>query len=465
MGPLVVMKQFQLALTITTSLCLWNLRAEAQGKLDPKAPSLPEDAADAPADDAPEWQTQIDQLKQQIARSEEARRQEASRLSINGYVDFGFFAPNGNHGIGWIRDAGNVAFPQYAPYSWVFLGDILGSPINSRGEAADLGMAPGVDRFDSVHSSGAPGFIANEVNVRLGYQLADKALLRTSVNFVPRTGKQDFSLGDFFDVDTAELEYVVTDSGNTSIFVGKTMPVFGIEYKDRKADKRFGVTPSLIDRYTSGSQLGLKFRSKLLSDWIIVAGAISNNSSTVEQFHFYSEIDQNSGKTFSGRLALSIPIGDFIRGLPGHRLELGGSGEWGPQDRATDNKGNTWFVGADLQYFGGNFLLKAQWIRGHSDGEGDDIWALKLRNSGFAEIDWQFLPFLGAYGRADQRDAIVLLGTTRAYITKVRRYTGGLRVVFNPHIVLKAEYYHNQEYGGVPSFDNDMFTSSLVLSF
>src|SRR6185369_2430835 len=207
---------------------------------------------------------------------------------------------------------------------------------------------------------GAPGFIANEVNMRLGYQLADRALLRTSVNFVPRSGKQDFSLGDFFDVDTAEMEYVVTDDGNTSIFVGKTMPVFGIEYKDRKSDKRFGITPSLVDRYTSGSQLGLKFRSKLLKDWIILAGAVSNNSSTVEQFHFYSEIDQNSGKTLSGRFALSIPIGDFIRGLAGQRLELGGSGEWFTHARTTDNKGKTWFYGADLQYFGGNFVLKAQ---------------------------------------------------------------------------------------------------------
>ena len=34
-----------------------------------------------------------------------------------------------------------------------------------------------------------------------------------------------------------------------------------------------------------------------------------------------------------------------------------------------------------------------------------------------------------------------------------------------PHIVAKLEYLHNQEYGGVPSFRDDIFTSSLVLSF
>ena len=45
------------------------------------------------------------------------------------------------------------------------------------------------------------------------------------------------------------------------------------------------------------------------------------------------------------------------------------------------------------------------------------------------------------------------------------RFTGGLRFVFNPHIIVKAEYLHNREYGGIAEFDNDIFTSSLVLAF
>jgi hypothetical protein len=458
------MTKTKIATVVAGSLSLLSLRAQAQAP-DLKAPSLPEDAGDTATEEGSDVQEQIEQLRHQLHASEDLRRQESSRLTINGYVDFGFFAPRGNHGVGWIRDAGNVAMPQYAAYSWVFLGDLLGSPINTRGEAADLGEAPGADRFDSVHSNGAPGFIANEINVRVGYAVADRAMLHTSVNFAPRTGRQDFSLGDSIDVDTAELEYVLTEGGGTSIFVGKTMPVFGIEYKDRKSDRRFGITPSLVDRYTSGSQLGLKVRSKLLSDWLIVAAAVSNNSSTAEQFHFYSEIDQSSGKTLSGRLAVSVPIGDLLPILSGHRLEIGGSGEWGPQDRATDNKGKTWFEGVDLQYLAGDFALKGQWMRGHSDGEGDNIWFLRLRNSGFAELDWQALSFLGVMARADVRDALVVLGTERAYITKQIRYTGGLRVVFNPRIVLKAEYLHNREFGGIPQFDNDMFTSSLVLSY
>ena len=48
----------------------------------------------------------------------------------------------------------------------MFLGDILAPAVNTRGEVADLGPAPGVTRYDSINSRGAPGFIANEVNLR-----------------------------------------------------------------------------------------------------------------------------------------------------------------------------------------------------------------------------------------------------------------------------------------------------------
>src|SRR5690606_23161988 len=99
---------------------------------------------------------------------------------------------------------------------------------------------------------------------------ADDAIMRASMNFVPRSPTQDFALGDFLEVDLAELEYIVTDDGQTSLFVGKILPVFGIEYEDRKSDQRFGVTPSLIARYTTGPQLGVKLRSKLFDDWLIV---------------------------------------------------------------------------------------------------------------------------------------------------------------------------------------------------
>jgi hypothetical protein len=455
------MGYFRFTCLLATSTWLISATAAAQDK----APSLPEDAGGA--NDEEDVQAQLDELRDKLKASEDERNAAVSPLSINGYVDFGFFWPmTGNNGVGWVRDQGNKTFPEFSNYAWVFLGDILGTPVNTRGEAADLGDAPGVTRFDSIDSNGAPGFIANEINFRVTYQLAERALLRTSVNFIPRSPKVDFSLGDFFDADLAELEYVLTSDGKTSLFVGKTLPVFGIEYKERKSDQRFGITPSLVHRYTSESQLGLKLRTKVLRDFIIAAGSVTNNSSSSEQFHFHSEIDRNSGKFLNGRLALSLPIGSLIRPLEGHRLEIGGSYEWGAQDWATDNAGKMWFAGVDLQYLSANFALKAQWMKGKAPGRPEDrAWALDLHSSGYAELNWMVHSYVGLLARAEVRDAVVTLGVERAYITKQRRYTGGLRIVFNPHIVLKLEYLKNQEYGGIDPIDNDIATSSLVLAY
>lgn len=387
-------------------------------------------------------------------------------VDLNGYVDFGFFVPIGNDGVGWVQDFGNAAFPQFeGQYGWVFLGDILATHVNSRGEAADLGDAPGADRFDSINSRGAPGFAVNEFNLRLQAELGSDVLLRTSVNFVPRTGNE-FALGDFVEVDLAEMEWILTDDGGTSIFVGKSLPTFGIEYKIRKSDQRRGVTPSLMHRYTSGSQLGLKIRSKLLNDWLILAASVTNNSMTTEQFHFYDEIDSNIGKTLNGRAAVKIPVGEIIAAAEGHTLEIGGSGTFGAQDRALDSEGNMWFVGVDFEYRATSFAVRGQWMRGGAPGNPEDgVWSLDLNDSGYVEFDWLVLPFLGVYGRGGLRDAFVALGTERAYLTKNYRITAGARFVFTPQITLKAEYLYNGEFGGVASFTNDIVTSSLVLNF
>src|SRR2546423_3265634 len=170
------MRYSRLAFLLATPVAPPSVPAKAQ---NPHAPSLPADTP--PAVDEEDPQSQIDELREQLRRSEEERQKNVSPLSFNGYVDFGFFNPLGNHGVGWVRDVGNRAFPNYSMYAWTFYGDILGTPVNTRGEAADLGDAPGVTRFDSINSGGAPGFIANEINFRLTYQLTEKALLRTSV--------------------------------------------------------------------------------------------------------------------------------------------------------------------------------------------------------------------------------------------------------------------------------------------
>ncbi len=451
---------------ITSSTSVATAAGEEEDAVAPSLPSNDQEGDIAEMKEMlQEQQARLEELEAKAAQNEE-KAPELFQIRFRGYGDIGFFVPIGNGGVGWIRDVGNEQFPEYAGrYGWVFLGDILATAINTRGEAADLGDAPGVDRFDSVDSKGAPGFIVNEVNMRMEIAVAERAILRTSLNIVPRTGS-DFALGDFLDLDLAEVEWVLTDDGGTSIFVGKTLPVFGIEYKERKSDERFGITPSLVARYTTGSQLGLKARTKLFDDWLILAASVTNGSATTEQFHFYNEVDSNSGKTVNGRIAINIPFGRMIDAMAGHELEIGGSGSWGPQDRATNNDDAMWFVGADLTYRTAEFALKAQWIKGRSPGfAADRVFGLELKNSGYVEIDYMFLPFLGGMLRAELRDALVTLTNERAYLTKEMRFTGGLRSVINPHLAIKAEYLYNREYGGIEEFRNDIFTSSFVVSY
>jgi hypothetical protein len=421
-----------------------------------------------------ELSERIADLERRLADTELAAARRRPGVTVSGYVDFGFFATQGD-GSGVIQDVGPAqsrAFPEYAnKFAWVFLGDLLSPAVNSRGEPADLGNLPGVNRADSIHAGGTPSFIVNEVNLTLQGALGDSALATASVNYLPRSGT-DFSLGDTFDVDIAQVEWMPTASRRWSFFAGKMESVVGIEYRERKARDRFGITPSLIARYTTGNPLGVKVRGKLgTNDWFIVALALTNGSSTTETFHFYDEIDSNAGKTASGRLALRAPSGV---------IEVGASGMYGPQDHAQDSRDAMWFVGADLQLHHGGFDLKGQWLYGRAPGEqlgrtySDDHqpYGLRLRAGAYLEANWMVLPYLGFLARGDLRDAVVWLGNPdgpgggdRIYITKSWRGTGGVRVVPNEHVAVKAEYLHNGEYGRVPSIRNDVFVASLVLSY
>ncbi|HXU65265.1 MAG TPA: hypothetical protein VN962_26380 [Polyangia bacterium] len=434
----------------------------------------PADAAepDEPAVTVEDLRAQMQDLE---ARLDETRNIATFRrpiVTVAGYVDLGFFVPTGE-GVGVVQDVGpNRVFPQYAnQYSWVFLGDLLAPTVNSRGEAASLGNLPGVNRFDSIDSTGAPTFLVNEVNLRLDAAVSRTAIATASVDFMPRSGRE-FSLGDFLEVDLAQLEWMPTRSGRTSIFVGKFESVVGIEYRDRKSTERFGVTPSLISRYTTGTPLGIKVRSKFgENDRLVLAAAVTNGSSTTEQFHFYDEIDSNAGKTVSGRVS--------VRPLSTLDLEIGLSGEWGPQDHALDSTHYLWFAGVDLLAHLGPLDVKAQYLKGGAPGQigvppdpNHQPYGLKLHNGAYLELDWMATPVLGFLARGEVRDADVWLGDPnsstrgeRLYITRQWRVTGGVRVVVNQHIAAKAEYLHNGEYGSIPQIADDVFTSSLVLSY
>jgi hypothetical protein len=283
------------------------------------------------------------------------------------------------------------------------------------------------------------------------------------VNFMPRSGS-NFSIGDFVDIDIAQIEWMPTRTQRTSIFFGKTDSLIGIEYRERKSNQRFGITPTLLARYTTGPALGMKVRSKFgPDDLLVIAGAITNGSNTVEQFHFYDELDTNAGKTASGRLSLHPPTPID--------MELGVSGSYGSQDLARDSRGMMWFAGVDFTAHIKSVDFKAQVLKGAAPGRAqDDAYGLDLHKAGYAEVDWMITPVVGILGRAELRDAFVWLGDStsdaagnRAYLTKSWRGVGGLRLAFSERVVFKAEYLHNGEYGGIPQIKNDVFTTSLLL--
>lgn len=443
------------------------------------APSLPGDdesyevAEEAEAPPTPEevqeellqLKDRMSQLEQQLLSSQRMALERQSPIVLSGYVDFGAFFPTGD-GAGIIQDFGNRNFPEYANrFGWVFLGDILGTAVNSRGEAADLGPSPGIERFDSVDSGGAPGFILNEFNLALRVGLGESAQLRTSVNFVPRSGRE-FALGDFIDVDLAELEWTLSESTPTSVFVGKIEPVFGIEYKYRRARTRFGITPSLVGRYNIGTQLGAKIRSKLFDQWLILAAAITNGSAVQEQFHFYDEIDRNYGKTLTGRIALSIPLDRLSNNVLSSPFEIGFSGQWGAQDLARDNEGNLLLFGPDLEYRGVDLRLHGQLILGEAPGQAvDGAFSLDLKLGGYLEVDYLITSIFGVMARFDIRSADVALGDDRLYLTRSWRLTVGARADLSRHLAIKAEFLKNFEYGGIPEFRNDILTSSLLVMY
>jgi hypothetical protein len=436
---------------------------EAAGADDSNADAsnlvLPDDThEEGPADPI----AKINELQQRLDQMQELVANRQPRVIVGGYVDLGFYATQGN-GSGIVRDQGNVIFPRYAgQYGWVFLGDILAPAINSRGEVADLGNATGaVPRYDPIHSGGAPGFIVNEINLKLTAGLGKSAIATASINVTPRTGS-NFSLGDVVDADIAQLEWMPTRSQRTSIFVGKFDSVLGIEYRQRKSDQRYGITPSLIARYTTGTAIGVKVRSKFgPDDMLVLAGAATNGSFTTEQFFFYNETDTNVGKTISGRLSLHPPIP--------LDMELGTSGLYGPQDRSPNDIGKMWFWGVDYQLHLRHADLRAEYLRGASPGDAmNSVYGLQLHGGGYLELCAYLQAHFGVIGRIEYRDAFITLidptgGNNRLYLTKGWRATGGVHVNFTDRIILKAEYLHNGEYGGIPQIKDDVVTSSLVL--
>ena len=220
---------------------------------------------------------------------------------------------------------------------------------------------------------------------------------------MPRSGS-NFSLGDFLDVDLAQIEWMPTRSQRTSIFFGKTDSVIGIEYRERKANQRFGITPTLIARYTTGTGAGPQGAQQVRARRPVRRRRRRHQRLEHHRAVPLLQRDRHQRRQDrSGRLSLHPP-------LP-IDLELGVSGSYGSQDLARDSRGIMWFAGVDFTAHVKSVDFKAQVLKGAAPGRPqDDVYGLELHKAGYAELDWMLTPVFGLLGRGELRDAFVWLG-------------------------------------------------------
>jgi hypothetical protein len=405
-------------------------------------------------DDA-EWNSQrIDQLMPLTTR-------------LGGYFDFGFFWVQGD-GRGFRTDLGHRALPQYegvVPDSWVFLGDPLAVTVNSRGDPADVNESRAIT-FDPIGNRGKPSMIVNALNLSLFTGVGDDVTVNGSVDFVPRSRNisdpDGVGLGDYLDVKLAYVEYRLQPfGGNLSLYAGKFDSVLGYEYRVQESPARITVTPSLLCRYLCGHPLGLKARYSPFSEDVLVLNvAITNGSHFSESFDFADEVDVNSGKTVAGRLSTQLPLGAG--------LELGASGAYGTQDAQIETEPIQWHYGFDAHLEWGDLNFTAEFVQGKAEGQdvvGEPPCSAApcLEYLGaYGMLGYRFTGWLMPYVRSDFRKALHTSGASFVYYSRLVRGTGGFRFDLGTHVIVKAEYTHVRELGAVPSFPNDVATSSLI---
>jgi len=432
-----------------------------------------------------------------------------------------FFAP-----CGFVEDMGAASFNAPAPCPrgpagfnqarWHFLGDPLATAINSAGHPADVRSQNLPNQFsqavpyDYIQSGGRPTFIINEVNVTPVAKLGEGFQALASINLYPRSAsvsigdKQDTGgvlpagptkVGDYLFVDLAYLEYSTAfRSGRhqLSVFAGRFDPNIGIEYRVRKAPDRFGVTPSLICRYSCGTPLGLKVRGLFFDEFFTLALAIHNGASYQEQlFRFGENTDRKFMKTVSGRASLHCSEKNHCQKF---NLEVGLSGEFGGEVDGFYDVGRgefdpfvkQWTVDVDLHLEYRGLEVRAEYLRTQADGYyGSDVKPTLPRlvaQGAYFEGSYRILNWLGALLRWDVRDAVHTdYAVPFAYDSLLWRLTVGARIDINDNIALKAEYLHIQPFGRMADGLSDMrdptgmgtagdyaadyLTSSLVLRY
>ncbi|MFT3839834.1 MAG: hypothetical protein QM723_22800 [Myxococcaceae bacterium] len=387
-------------------------------------------------------------------------------LRVSGYVDVGYAKAAGD-GTSW--PAGETRSPgDYAV-------DPFATAVNSRGDVAALDPNRFTNGFlpRAMNIGGNPSFLLNTLSAELRFAPRTvPVFVFARVQLMPRF------FGPTGDQTRVELQQAFGrfnpfSSQEFTVSVGKFDSVFGIEYLETEANLRLGITPSLVARYTTGQSLGLKafYRLELPKLWsgLSLNAAVTNNGTRVESL-VPVDASLTGGPVFSGRLGYELNLRAF-------QLKLGFSALYGPRNDQLSR-------GAHQRAFGGDARIEFKGL--HLAGElltlHDDESPIegKLTGQGPAELASEFevtggwvrlgytLPFkadlltaVTPYVRWDRRhgqfEGFTPLDTDR--------FSFGLQLQLYESVLIKAEYLWNRELHGAPQVDNDVFTSSLVLTW
>jgi hypothetical protein len=447
------------------------------------APAEPEPAADPNANlrealdelrsDNEDLRDELELLEEDLAYTDaQVKELLPVKARLSGYLDVGFFHVGGD-GSGLRSDIGNTRFPEYAdvvPGSWVFMGDPLSTVINGRGDPADTGESRAI-LFNPIDAGSRPTFLVNALNLQLFTGIGADASLHASVDFVPRGRNVSTSdgafLGDYLDIKLAFGEYrVPLESLSLELYAGKFESVVGREYRVDEAPTRITVAPSLLCRYLCGRPIGVKARTLLLDQRLIINASVTNGSHFWESFGFADEVDSNSRPT--GALRVS-----YAPALSGSKVvEIGASGAVGAQDQQPANDVIQWHAGVDLMAQVGDFEMTAEYVKGKAPGATsaaaiaacDETDCLDYEGA-YGLLAYRVSNRLMPYARVDWRDAVHQSGDSFVYISQLVRATAGIRVEIGAKVIFKADYTVNRELGRIPQFANDILATALILRY
>jgi hypothetical protein len=387
-------------------------------------------------------------------------------LELSGYLDVGFADAEGD---------GTSFHPADRRLPADYAADAFAPAVNSRGDVASTeaggrltnGFLP-----RSAGIGGQPSFLLNTASLDLRHgQPTGALLLFARLQLLPRLDDRGSAVRVVLEQAFGRLAPL--PSQELFLFAGKFESVFGIEYLEKEAPLRVGVTPSLFARYTSGSYLGAKlfYRYQLPSAWSALSlNVAATNSAPFSEVLLPGEVSLTGRPVFTGRLGYEL-------NLPTFQARLGLNLLRGPRNDQGDREARQRAGALDVRVTFSGLSLSGELIDLEQDpgpavdkltGAGRQLIASAFAARGYWAQLAYVVPYSGellrrvtGHVRAEQRRAR-FPGFSPV---EVRRLTAGLRLDLGDSVILKGEVLLNRELAGAPDVDNDVRTLSLIWTF